>query len=75
VSASRPISRIELGLDDGEPPMVATFNVGGGDQDGRYFRAIAFKPVRSGAFTLTVRAVGSGGIQAMTTCPGVTVEL
>jgi hypothetical protein len=60
-------------LEDGEPPMVANFNVGGGDQDGRYFRAIAFKPVRNGTFTLSVRAYGSGGLQTTTTCGGITV--
>lgn len=73
VESSEPIQRVELMLNDGQPPLAATFPVGLGEQDGRYFRALAFKPVINGTWTLTVRAFGAGALTASTTCPGVTV--
>lgn len=80
MSSVQPVTRIELGLTDGEPAMVASFNVGAGEQDGRYFRALAFKPVRNGTFDLVLRAyvqgaIGAGSYRlvATTTCPGVNI--
>jgi hypothetical protein len=81
VAAVAPVTRIELNLnDDNEPPMVVSFNVGAGEQDGRYFRALAFKPVRNGTYDLVVRAYvadpigpASNRLVATTSCPGVNV--
>jgi hypothetical protein len=80
ISAVRPVTKVELDLDDSEPALVASFNVGAGEQDGRYFRAMAFKPVINGTFNLTIRAYVQGAIGAgshtlisTVTCPGVTV--
>ncbi|HET9011668.1 MAG TPA: hypothetical protein VFN38_07610, partial [Gemmatimonadaceae bacterium] len=55
-SSAAPIVRLQVGLDDGAPPVVVDFPTPR-PPDGRYLRAVAFKPVRNGTWTLTVRAV------------------
>jgi hypothetical protein len=69
-----PIVRVELDLDgDGEPAISVRFDVGVGF-DGRYVRALAFKPTVNGTWPLTVRAWNSRGESSTATCrPGMTV--
>lgn len=81
MSSPRPVTRFELDLvEDNEPALVASFNVGAGEQDGRYFRAMGFKPVVNGTFTLATRAYAQGAagpgsftLIATTWCSGVNV--
>ena len=58
VSSDHPITEIAVGLNDGEPPLVAKFS---GFPDGRYYRALAFKPVRNGDWILNIMASDDTG--------------
>lgn len=72
--SSEPIVRIDLDLeDDGEPAVPLTFPAGVGF-DGRYVRALAFKPTINGTWPLLVSATDAVGRRASARCaPGVTV--
>jgi hypothetical protein len=59
-ASTRPIVRISLWLDDGERPLHAFFHPPY-PPDGRYFRAIAFKPVVNGTFKLIAEAEDDQG--------------
>lgn len=54
------ITEVTLGLNDGEQPIPIMFK-NEPRIDGRYVRALAFKPTINGTFTLTVRAKNSDG--------------
>jgi hypothetical protein len=68
------INRIDLDLDgDGEPAITVRFDVGVGF-DGRYIRALAFKPTVNGTWPLVIKAYNLRGETSTTTCkPGMTV--
>lgn len=72
--SSEPIVRLDLDLEgDGEPPIQVTFPAGLGF-DGRYVRALAFKPTVNGTWPLVVTAYDAVGRVSATRCsPGVTV--
>jgi hypothetical protein len=74
--SSDPISRIEIDLDgDGEPGVPVIFPVGVGF-DGRYIRALAFKPTINGTWPLIVSATDTAGRTNATRCtPGITVTI
>jgi hypothetical protein len=74
--SSDPITRIEIDLDgDGEPGVPAIFPVGVGF-DGRYIRALAFKPTSNGTWPLIVTATDTAGRTNATRCtPGITVTV
>lgn len=69
-----PIVSLVLDLEnDGEPGVAVTFPVGVG-YDGRYIRALAFKPTINGTWPLVVTATDAVGRTGQTRClPGVTV--
>lgn len=72
--ADAPVARLELDLEgDDEPAIPVTFPTGAGF-DGRYVRALAFKPTRNGTWPLVLRATTVAGATGATRCtPGVTV--
>ncbi len=72
--SSEPIVRLDLDLEnDGEPAVPVTFPAGVGF-DGRYIRALAFKPTINGTWPLLVSATDAVGRKASARClPGVTV--
>jgi Fibronectin type III domain len=72
--SSEPIVRLDLDLEnDGEPAVPVTFPAGVGF-DGRYVRALAFKPTINGTWPLLVVATDAVGRKASARCtPGVTV--
>lgn len=72
--SSEPIVRVEFDLEnDGEPAVPITFPSGVGF-DGRYVRALAFKPTINGTWPLLVSATDAVGRKASARCsPGVTV--
>lgn len=72
--SSEAILRIELDLEgDGEPSILVNFS-GEPGRDGRYFRALAFKPTVNGTWPLVVTAYDAVGRKGATRCtPGVTV--
>lgn len=74
--SSDPITRIEIDLEgDGEPGVPAIFPVGVGF-DGRYIRALAFKPTINGTWPLVVTATDTAGRTNATRCtPGITVTI
>ena len=74
--SSEPISRIEIDLEgDGEPGVPMIFPVGVGF-DGRYIRALAFKPTINGTWPLVVTATDTAGRTNATRCtPGITVTV
>jgi hypothetical protein len=61
VQSPNPVVAIELDLlDDGEPSIIMNFP----DEerrDGRYVRALAFKPTVNGTWTLLVNAIDNHG--------------
>jgi hypothetical protein len=62
VGSQHPITRVECRMEYDEPPIVVEFPVGRGS-DGRYVRALAFKPVRTGAFHFVLTAQDATGAQ------------
>lgn len=72
--SSEPIVRLDFDLEnDGEPAVPVTFPAGVGF-DGRYVRALAFKPTINGTWPLFVTATDAVGRKASARClPGVTV--
>lgn len=63
-ASALPIIQIDLDLvEDNEPSIGMLFSADVG-RDGRYIRALAFKPVRPGQYTLRVTAVNSKGAVA-----------
>lgn len=74
VTAPDAVNRMELDLEgDDEPAISISFGVGIGF-DGRYIRALSFKPVRNGTYPLVVRAWTTTGLHSSTVCkPGVEV--
>jgi hypothetical protein len=72
--SDQPITRVILDLEgDGEPPIEVGFTVGRGF-DGRYVRALAFKPTVNGTWPLVVTAFDAAGRSGSSRCtPGVTV--
>ncbi len=73
-ASSEPVVRLDLDLEnDGEPAVPVTFQAGVGF-DGRYIRALAFKPTVNGTWPLLVSATDAVGRKASARCaPGVTV--
>ena len=60
-------------LGNGEPSVPITFPVGLG-YDGRYVRALSFKPTVNGTFPLVVTATDGVGRKGAVRCvPGMTV--
>lgn len=74
LGSDEPITRVELDLDgDGEPAVPVVFPVGRGF-DGRYIRALAFKPTVNGTWPLVVTAWDAAGRVGVTRCsPGIMV--
>lgn len=74
VESDQPVQRLEVDLvDDGEPAQEVAFGVGLAF-DGRYWRALAFKPTVNGTWPLRLRAWNVRGEFGETVCrPGVTV--
>ena len=74
VGSGLPIMRIDLDLvGDGEAAIITSFEVGPGF-DGRYIRAMAFKPVANGTWPLSLTAWDTAGRMGTMVCsPGVTV--
>ncbi len=72
--SAEPITRVEFALEgNGEPGVLVVFPVGVGF-DGRYVRAVAFKPTINGIFPLVVVATDQTGRRGGTRCtPGITV--
>lgn len=66
--------RVDLDLvGDGEAAIITSFEVGVGF-DGRYIRAMAFKPTVNGTWPVSVTAWDTAGRTSTTVCsPGVTV--
>lgn len=59
--SAHPIRYVELDLvEDGEPSICLEF-IPENKRDGRYVRALAFKPVVNGAFTLRITAIDIHG--------------
>lgn len=73
-SGDAPISKISVDLEgDGEPSIEFSF-VPENKRDGRYARALAFKPTVNGTWPLIVTAVDALGQSITTRCdPGTTV--
>jgi hypothetical protein len=70
-SSDRPITRILVDLEgDGEPGVRMSFD---GQRDGRYARALAFKPAVNGAWQLTVTAWDDQGCSGKTTQPATVI--
>jgi hypothetical protein len=74
LGSSEAIVRLDLDLEnDGEPAVPITFPAGVGF-DGRYVRALAFKPTINGTWPLLLTATDAVGRKASARClPGVTV--
>lgn len=74
LGSDQPITRVELDLEgDGEPAVPAVFPTGLAF-DGRYIRALAFKPTVNGTWPLVVTAWDAAGRVGSTRCtPGITV--
>lgn len=60
VGADRPVTQIKAWLNDGEPPFVMNLPLPS-PPDGRYLRAIAWKPVKNGQWTVFVQATDDQG--------------
>lgn len=74
VEADLPVVRFEMDLNgDGEPAIPLAFGVALGF-DGRYVRALAFKPTVNGTWPLVLKAWNQKNEMSTTTCsPGVQV--
>ena len=73
-TSDAPITRVDLDLEgDGEPAITVRFDAGVGF-DGRYVRALSFKPTVNGSWPLIVKAWNARGESSTTRCaPGMTV--
>jgi hypothetical protein len=69
VESDQPVIEVTLDLvEDGEPEIPITFKAAR-SQDGRYVRALAFKPTVNGDFTLRVSAKDAAGRTGSTDGP------
>ncbi len=67
VSSDKAITRILVDLEgDGEPGVQLSFD---GQRDGRYIRALSFKPAVNGVWQLSVTAWDADGCSGKTTQP------
>lgn len=67
IASDHPVVQVELDLVEDEEPSIVINFLDEPRRDGRYVRALAFKPVREGVWTLSVKALDNQGNQAETT--------